>query len=441
MRSLETRLHWNLLLILAGLLLFLSLVAHALLRDMVHELVGSRLDHDAQSLLTAMTFDPDGSWTLDEQRVDALYRRAFSGHYYWIRVNGNQERSRSLWDSAEVVIPDMAVGTSREWTADGPNAQPILILANGYEKQGNALTIAIAEDISPIETIRIHFAFILLGMIVLAAVSAIWLQRWSLRRGFQPLDQLRLDLDALDKGAIRKLDESVPGEVRPLVREVNRLLSLLLARLERLRNSVGNLAHALKGPLGHLQRLADDPRMEPQLGRELNEVIRRLKDRVTSELSRARLAGVSRPGAEFRSEVEMDGLVVLLQKMYPSVGFEVTGSAHIAVDRDDMLELLGNLLDNAGKWANSRVLCRFSRQHDGSTIVVEDDGPGCDETLLEALRQRGTRVDESVAGHGLGLAIVSEIADLYGGELHLNRSTDLGGFRAEVWFPDTVIQR
>jgi signal transduction histidine kinase len=188
-------------------------------------------------------------------------------------------------------------------------------------------------------------------------------------------------------------------------------------------------------------RQAEDPGsgLTPQAREQLLAETGAIRALVDRELKRARLAGHARPGSHFRPADELPHLIAAIRAIYADKGLtldtQIDSDQRYAVDRDDMLELLGNLLDNAAKWARSRVVVRFVEGPD-LRVVVEDDGPGCPEEALDQLTTRGVRLDESTSGTGLGLSIVNAIVTEYGGSLTLGRA-ELGGLRAEVHLPAT----
>jgi signal transduction histidine kinase len=396
------------------------------------EFVQSRLGHDADSLLSALQVDKSGALQLPPGRMTTIYKQPFSGHYFMVLSADKTLYSRSLWDES-LEVSALPKGEVRQWTAPGPSGQRLLVWSGGFQKQGQHFTIAVAEDLTPLleSLVRFNWYFAALSFVVLTVLLAV--QHYIVRRSFVPLEQIRQEIKKLQQGAVGELTEVVPTEVQPLVREVNHLLRLLTERLKRSRNAMGNLAHALKAPLSLLTQLAEqeDVRAMPELSASLKkhtDVIRQLMDR---ELKRARLMGQGAPGARFLPQEEMPVLVDVLQRMQvdkkeidiqwqsPRVAF--------MFDRDDMLELIGNLLDNACKWAKHEVHCELQGDEHHLQLVVEDDGPGCSDAEIEQLTTRGVRIDESAPGHGLGLAIVRDVVEIYAGVLSLQRSERLGG--------------
>lgn len=439
MGSLQGRLTTGLIVTLLAVFLLQGIAASLFLRHMTEDYIAARLEHDAESLLAALQPLPDGSITLSSAQLDGIYQRPYSGHYY--RIEGGHQilRSRSLWDH-DINVGTLSAGVQQRLTQKGPEQQPLLVVVHGYSKGGHPLTIAVAEDLSLIRQSVHHFQwlFLLLSLTVLSAL--ILLQRWLVRRSLRPLTQVHADVDSLERGDIATLPEQVPSELRPLTREVNRLLSAFAERLQRSRNALGNLAHALKTPLSLLTQLSDDPAFKaaPELQQRLTAPITAMRQLIERELKRARLAGGSVPGRRFVPEQELPPLLDVLRRIYAdkNLGFDcrIAPGLALTADREDMLELLGNLIDNACKWSRGQVRI-VAESRPGFYLCVEDDGPGCSVEQLESLAGRGVRIDESTAGHGLGLAIASDIVAGYGGEIRFGRSETLGGFRVEVLLP------
>lgn len=439
MRSIRTRLNLGLALSLIAVFIILGVGASFSFRVLAERYILSRLEHDAESLLTALTPHLHGApFGLRADRLNPIYQHAYSGHYYRIQIGDLMLRSRSLWDQ-DLDVPAVRPGEVVSLRVDGPDGQWLLLRVAAFRKHGEPVTIAVAEDLSPIrvEVRRFQLRYAVFALCALAAL--LLLQRHILRRGLAPLLATRDELHALERGERRALSEQVPEEVRPLVRGINTLLATLQQRLQRSRNALGNLAHALKTPLTLLGQIADrdehfrDPASAAQM-RALVEKIRILTER---ELKRARLAGAVGGGERLDLGAELDALAAVLRQIYHerALRIEVFHPAELRfpADREDLRELFGNLLDNACKWAKSHVRVQAEAIATGVRVIIEDDGPGRSDAELERLNQRGVRIDEdSAPGHGLGLAIVQDVLDDYGGSLVLGRSKELGGFRAEV---------
>lgn len=439
MRSIETRLNLGLGLSLILVFIAVGVGVSLSIRLLTEEYVSSRLEHDAESLLTAISFNGDGVH-LSGRRVNTIYNRVYSGHYYRVQVDGRVIRSRSLWDR-NLKVPAVAVGQVRRLREAGPQSQLLLVRAAAYRKAGHAVRIAVAEDLTPIKAdmrrFQLRYALFSLG----ALVVLLLMQRFVLRAGLAPLARTRAQIGELERGERQQLGEDIPRELLPVVREINRLLLALQQRLQRSRNALGNLAHALKTPLTLIGQAADSRELDghPEVQRQLQhhvEVVRTLMER---ELKRARLAGAAPAGGQVQLDREVQALMGVLHRLYDEKGLameaRVPEGASFPADKEDILELLGNLMDNACKWARGRMRITVALEA-GLQISVEDDGPGRSETEIAELTRRGVRIDEHGApGHGLGLAIVRDVVSYYGGELTLGRSAELGGFRVDVHLP------
>ncbi len=436
MRSLESKLQFGLALTLVVLMGLMWLIGSNNLRNMAESLVESRLEHDAEGLLAAMVV-ATGKQDVQLRWSNQVYMQPLSGHYYAIRFeDGHSVYSRSLWDQS-LDIPKLDTGDSRRMMLSGPSSQPLLLLLNGYEKDGRKFTLGVAEDMTAaykeLDSFIGLFALLALsGLLVLLLV-----QSMVVRHSFKYLVKVREEIRQLEQGHVVKLSEDVPAEVLPLVQEFNHLLLLLSQRLERSRNGLGNLAHALKGPLNILTQYFDahGNGIDIQQAIAQTQRIRMLMDR---ELKRARLAGRDRSSLRFDPVVEIPDLIEVLQQVHKDkhifIGHSIAGSVKPFGDREDMLELFGNLLDNACKWAASKVSCSVTLGDD-LLLVVEDDGSGLKDEDIYNLTQRGTRLDENVEGHGLGLAIVGDIVKLYDGDISFSRSDKLSGLCVRVRMP------
>ena len=399
----------------------------------------SRMAHDAESLLAGAHFDPEGTLALDPARINAVYQRPFSGHYYVVAAGAQIVASRSLWDAT---LPGVVLepGQVDVRNVEGPQRQPLLLRTAGYRKQERALSISVAEDLAPLRAGLRRFQVIygVLSATVLAALLLV--QRLIVSRGLAPIEAVRENLARLERGEAARIDAAAPAEIEPMIAELNRLLATLDKRSRRSREALGNLAHALKTRLAILNQAADAPELadRPALRdtlRESTEAMRRIVER---ELKRARLAGSAMPGQRVDLEAEIAVLARTLGMLYgdksPVIDWEVAPGTQFVGDREDLLELLGNLLDNACKWARSRVDLRITEQSQLLLIQVEDDGPGIAEGRETEALSRGMRLDEQTPGHGLGLAIVSDIVAAYHGELVLGRA-GLGGLGVGIRLP------
>ncbi|NIW86327.1 MAG: ATP-binding protein [Gammaproteobacteria bacterium] len=439
MSSLQDRLTAGLLSTLVAVFAVQWLLVSIAIEKITENYVTSRLEHEIETLLVALDVSDPGQPRLDIDRLNFVFRQPFSGHYYRVLVSGESLRSRSLWDQ-EIAISALSTGDARELHMKGPQQQPLLVLARGFQKNGLELTIAVAEDLSPIQRDITEFQvrYAVLTAAVLAAL--IFIQRTIVRRSLRPLRRTRADLRDLEQGKVRRLDESAPDEIKPMVQEINRLIAVIVERLRRSRNAVGNLAHALKTPLTVIAQISQDPalRAHRELKQSLDAQVHTVRRLVERELKRARLAGEGPVGSRFVVEREVPPLAQALRQVYAEKTLELDMALpehhDFAGDREDVLELLGTLLDNACKWARRRVRLTAD-EAPGFSFRVEDDGPGVSDAQLSGLAQRGRRLDENIEGHGLGLSIAEDIVDQYKGTIEYGRSRSLGGFQVTVHLP------
>ncbi|WP_237045256.1 sensor histidine kinase [Aquipseudomonas alcaligenes] len=435
MKSIQRRLSLGLasVLIVVGLILAQSslwLFDHSLRRYLRED-----LKDETQTLLVALVRGQNGV-QLDERRLDPTFQRPFSGHYFRIDFAEETWRSRSLWDRD---LPKPAHAGLQDGLGDGPRGQLLLVYRGDYQRFGQRFSISVAQDYTPIlESFR-RLQWLGLGLGAAALLLILLAQRYTVRSALRPLERVREQIAQLQQGRRTELDSQVPQELEPLVAQVNHLLSHTEDTLKRSRNALGNLGHALKTPLAVLVSLSEreELRDQPELQATLREQLAQIRQRLERELGRARLAGEALPGAHFDCAAELPGLFSTLGMIH-SHGLKLEWQAEPGLclpwDREDLLELLGNLLDNACKWADAEVRLSLVQEGEGYRLWVDDDGPGIAAERREAVLGRGTRLDEQVAGHGLGLGIVRDMVEAWGGSLNLEDSP-LGGLRVAISLP------
>src|SRR5690606_573908 len=265
------------------------------------------------------------------------------------------------------------------------------------------------------------------------------LQRMAIRAALRPLESARGQIAELQQGRRAQLDTRVPQELQPLVTQINHLLTQTDETLKRSRHAIGNLGHALKTPLAVLTGLLDSEALaaQPALRQQLEEQLGQIRQRVSRELSRARLAGEGQAGGGFDCAQELPALFATLAAIHRrdlKLDWQAPPDCHLPWEREDKLELLCNLLDNACKWAHSQVRLGIATLPDGYRLRVDDDGPGIPVDRRDTVCQRGARLDEGREGHGLGLGIVADIISAWRGEWQLQASP-LGGLRVEIRLP------
>lgn len=274
----------------------------------------------------------------------------------------------------------------------------------------------------------------LLGAAVATLVALLMVLRWGLR----PLSQLVRELKGVESGAQARIDASYPQELTPLTGALNAMIVSERNQLMRYRNALGDLAHSLKTPLAVLRGLAGETHWPAEPRRQLEEQVGHMQQITHHQLARAALAGRRALAQPVVIKPLADKLIAALGKVYAAknLSFELDFAPDLTVraDSGDLYELLGNTLDNAAKWARSRVRLRAARNGARLQFDVEDNGPGF-PAEAERLLQRGARADTRVPGEGLGLSAAAEIVQAYEGEILLERSADLGGARVVVFIP------
>lgn len=302
----------------------------------------------------------------------------------------------------------------------------------------------VAESLDSFNLQLAKFRRQLFGWFAAVALIMLFLISVVMRRLLRPLRQIETEIGAIEEGQRASLSDKYPTELAGVARNMNLLIDSERARSNRYRHTLDNLAHSLKTPLAAMRALLSD-RDHAKFSGRFNEQIDRMDEIVRYQLRK--------PGASVADNLvlapvqvarEVNRLVDGLHKVYrdkhPSIDVEIEDDISFRADSGDFLELVGNLLDNACKWCDGRVRITIQSGNGdraatgGMILVVADDGPGIPEAAAEALLQRGTRLDESTPGHGIGLAIVKDIARAYGGDLTIDKS-DLGGAEITVTIP------
>lgn len=396
----------------------------------------SRLHHDREQILAALDMTSRAAPAMRRSLIPGIYERPFSGHYFQLETSGKTLRSRSLWDER---LAEQQTDMRRD--VPGPDGQRMLVLRETVQVNGRTVTILTAENILPIEQSTGAFQRHLLLFALGAVLSLMLLQGWLIGHSLKPLHRIRKQIARLKRGDQERIDDPAPDEIMPLVEEINHLMQLMQQRLQRSRHALGDLAHSLKTPLAVarqiVRRQADTRFPDKEDHRQLGEQLERIGQRIERELVRARTAG-RLPGGHWSDPAsDIRDMASMLGQVFPRIVFDmqIGDTLNIPADREDMLEIFGNLLENACKWADSRVSCRVSTEKGETRIIIEDDGPGIEEDMHQELLYRGTRADESRPGHGLGLSIVSEMVAAYEGSIMLSRSPGLHGLKVEILIP------
>ncbi len=401
-------------------------------RRVVENSIAQNLSHEMENLLAALARQPDGGLALKPDAETPIYRRVYSGHYFSIHFESGVIRSRSLWDED---FPALAEGIRR---VAGPKGQTLLAKTASFNRAGQRATITVAEDVTAIDAeiaaFRNRYALVAVGTLVLLLAAQMMIVRLALR----PLERARMDAVRLERGETETMETDVPAELTPFITQLNRLADITRKRLVRSRNALGDLAHSLKTPLAAIMQAAAHEKVkgDEELYLLLNQSADKMARLMDKELRKARLAGGYLPGKGFDTAQDIPPLLKTLELMHREKALRVDArypDTHLAgFDSADMMELLGTLLDNAFKWAKGRVSLVMT-QDNGLVITIEDDGPGCPPEMTELISGRGVRLDESVPGHGLGLAIARDIVESYNGQIGFSAAA-LGGLRVTITF-------
>ena len=406
------------------------------------------LDRTAKQLAGQVSLGPGGSPVLAAEPPDPRFAAPYGGLYWQISARSGQElRSRSLWDAKlDGAALAGAPPAPAAFDLAGPDRQRLIAVARRVVLEGGVtdapLTVAVAIDRADLAGARADYLRLLVPSLValgLVLALAMWL---FVARALAPFRVLREELRALQGGRSTALPGHFPNEVQPLVDSLNRMIAMQERALARARTQAGDMAHGLKTPLSVLQavarRVADE---RPDLSRTIEEQSLAMSRQVERSLARAR-AAVSRRLARQSCLVlpVVERMVGTLGRLpdASSLRWEVSVDPALTYpgDEGDLTELLGNLLDNARKWAHRRVLVTGGQREGEAELGIEDDGPGMSREALSRIA-RGRRWDESVPGTGFGLAIAADIAEETETQLFLDRSS-LGGLRARLrWAADS----
>ena len=429
------------------------LVAAVALSAFFHQAAISRFDQtlmDTTDSLYAETTVTGGE-VFAPPLTDARALRAYSGKYWQIAEVGPDGRlralawSRSLWDTLlnaphDAVVKLKRAGVTVHYDVVGPNNQPLRALATSALLQGRDQPVIFmaAEDRRPIDRDVRGFAIVTAITLVLLGAGLLAGVFLQVRVGLGPLFAMGREIAAVRQGKAQRLSRDYPAELAPLAGELNALLDHNQEVVERQRTHVGNLAHALKTPISVL--LTEAERAPGALAAVVTRQAEAMRSHVEHHLRRARAAARS-PGTGERTPVAavLDELSRTLGRIFRGrveIDWDAPEELDFAGERQDLLEIAGNVLENACKWSRGRVRAVAAPTADPRRfrLTVEDDGPGLPPDQREAVLKRGERLDENAPGSGLGLSIVDELARAYGGALTLSDSA-LGGLKIVLELP------
>ena len=436
------------------ILVITGIVLSTLYREAVERAFDRRLGVYLRTLVADVASPEDGSEKFPQSLGEPLFELPLSG-WYWqvtrIDPGKNEVRSsRSLWDGGLPHLADAGIaagaGGSREGYVQGPEDQKLRLVERSIDlgDEGHFL-VAVAGDAAEIaEETRSFDRALIFTFITLAAVLLLTTM-FQVRFGLAPLKRISDSLAAIRAGTAERLEGRFPVEIAPLARETNALIDANREIVERARTHVGNLAHALKTPPSVMVNEATS-RGDDAFANKVLEQADIMRDQVARHLERARLAArTTMIGSLTDIAPVVIALARTMEKIHRdkgiTIGIDAAEDARFRGERPDLEEMIGNLVDNAFKWAQSRVDIEVVRERQEAAaqrevvrIVVDDDGRGLSPSEREQVARRGRRLDETKPGSGLGLSIVVELASLYGGGLTLG-TAPLGGLRVELVLP------
>lgn len=433
-----------------GLAAFLSLTGVALdaaFRDSARAAVRDRLQGQVYALLAAAELRGGGDLAIPEGLPEARLSRPGSGLYAAVFGNDYEWRSDSALGLALPWLKELTPGETRFTQPLDSEAGPVFRLAQGVAwesgpEEMHRFTFNVLEDTTIFREQVNRFRRTLWVWLGAAAVVLMALQLALLRWTLRPVRAISTELHEVERGRQDAIHGDYPEELRGFREHLNAFISAEREHLKRYRNTLSDLAHNLKTPLAVLKAGLEDPGPDRESLPKLRQQVDRMDELVAYRLKRAARAGGRTLGAGTPMKPIAEQIVEALDKVYAGRGVQcdvaLNEGAVFPGEEGDLYELLGNLLDNAYKWGESRVRLQVrvlpGGRRPGLEIVVEDDGPGIEPERLDELLQRGKRGDERVPGHGLGLAMVNEIVQAWGGSLTVDRG-DLRGARVIVFLP------
>ncbi|MDX5379508.1 MAG: GHKL domain-containing protein [Halomonas sp.] len=403
-----------------------------LLHDLARSFLGERLRQEAEHTLLQFR---QGQLSTPLWRAESPAFQVFH-HLYVLELDGEISTSHPRW--LEALVPFLE-GEDDTLDVVAWGGRHLLVYRARFEFDGRSGVLLIGEDFGQVEDGLEALHWWVGGIAGLLLVLLIGLNMMAVNRALRPLSRLRSQLDELRAGARDRLHLDTPSELDGLVEQLNRLMDEHARRLQRSRESLANLSHALKTPLtAVMQTLRGSRPIDSERREKMHQRLEDMHAQLDTELKRSRIAGPN-AGQHANIRLEAEQLVEMFMNLYPHRNFqleiETSVPTNVNVERQDFFEMLGILLDNAAKWASHEVRCRVRRDSNALlSILVEDDGSGVETSDLGRLGRRGTRLDEGKPGHGLGLAILRQIIERYAGQVNFEPSPE-GGLRVEVMLP------
>lgn len=437
---------WSAIALVAG-----GLILSAIFRNSVERSFDGRLNVLLHSLIATTEINDRGEIERGRGLSETRFDLAYSGWYWqiWPVAQRPALRSRSLFDQSLDLSPAERVDRNdvglKVFDTVGPEDQPLRVVERRVTLPGYDVPVsfAVAADRSEMNEEIQSFNNWVFGSMAAMGFGLLVALLIQVRFGLRPLERVRKALSEIRSGRATKLEGDFPPEIEPLAEELNGLLEGNREVLERARTHVGNLAHALKTPLSVLTNEARSH--DGAFGETVRRTTMQMREQIDRHLARARMAASANVlGANTPVKPVLARLANALERIHAERGISIIvdcpDEAGFRGEAQDLEEVVGNLLDNACKWADEEVRLTVTatgierRNRPYLLVTVEDDGPGLPEEARKTALKRGARLDESKPGSGLGLSIVTEIAELYGGDLKLETSP-LGGLKAALYLP------
>jgi signal transduction histidine kinase len=421
-------------------LVVIALLLGRFYRDHIEEHYDGHVLTHVEELIAAIQTGPDGEGVLSREPTDPRFHRINSG-WYWeiLHADTSLLKSHSLGDESLDLSGLKLDESHRVQTVYGPNTQQLraqAILVSYPHNPGSLTFVATAPKMEITDDVNEFYTHILTSFLVLGIGLSVAVVV-QIRVALKPLNAIQSAISDIKTGKTERLPRDFPSDVQPLVDELNFLLDHNETLLKRARNQLGDLAHAVKNPLTVIRNEARN--MSGKQGQLILDQSHVMANSIDHYLSRARIYG-KQDAIGYRTGVKtvIDDLSYAVEHIHKERDIKIElrcmEDKWFRGEAQDLEEMTGNLIDNAFKWARSRVVVRCASDHNRLSLTIEDDGPGIAEEELKTITRRGRRLDEKTPGHGHGLGIVEDIANLYGGELKLGRS-ELGGLKAELDLP------
>jgi signal transduction histidine kinase len=425
---------WIMVMLIGG-----GLALDRVLKDAIVTNFDAQLDYVLTAMIASAEIGPDGEVRFSRPLGDQRFLEPYSGLYWQVAAGGVEPfRSRSLWDRALPsgnvprddqlhVYDSPAFGNDtlriHERNIRLPNSKRLWRFQVGQTRAELDSQIAILR-----RTLIRSFLLLGLGLLAMAALQATY--------GLWPLRKVRREIGDVRVGKAARVDARLPREIRPMVEELNDLLAHNEKQAEEARRHAGNLAHALKTPLTVIMNEATAS------STDLNATVIReattMRRQVDHHLARARAVGRRGSGQAVAAVwPSLQAVERAVGRLYPDKVIDLDGNKDVSVrvERQDLDEMLGNLMENAAKYGGGRVFVTVGLADGMAELLVEDDGTGIPPSERTAIFERGARLDTDKPGTGLGLAIVRDVAEIYGGSIALEESEDLGGLLARLRLP------